>query len=335
MSKTLKLIEIQRGDQSINALGLNNPALIPIVTVSQASPSQLAQLLFLNSFVLYGSAVSPCSGTLYSSLPPAREINGNSPSRNLCWSLLEEFAGSFVSFVLLHIGSFQGTTTVVPVALHSDRTEVNVFFPFTVAVKSCVGCWFVLNFPASSQPFFRYIWTTTATVPMVAGGGGQIRGSTLVVTHLPFLIPVGYPRDAPATVVFGEWFRFGKPRNQKFLFEKMVSAYCCIDHIFSSSSEVLLKCPTRDPREQPPRKKELRICYSKKTQRKPNSKKLDKQQQHQAPTSGAKRFVIDCESFCNSTSAHDCTTVTCIGDDEVALTNQCSHTTSTAIDVFV
>ncbi|KAL4590082.1 hypothetical protein LXL04_003001 [Taraxacum kok-saghyz] len=30
---------------------------------------------------------------------------------------------------------------------------------------------------------------------------------------------VGYPRDAPATVLFGEWFRFGKPsdRRQKFV----------------------------------------------------------------------------------------------------------------------
>ncbi|KAL4564124.1 hypothetical protein LXL04_028176 [Taraxacum kok-saghyz] len=27
---------------------------------------------------------------------------------------------------------------------------------------------------------------------------------------------VGYPRDAPATVLFGEWFRFGKLSDQKF-----------------------------------------------------------------------------------------------------------------------
>ncbi|KAL4565677.1 hypothetical protein LXL04_029780 [Taraxacum kok-saghyz] len=33
-------------------------------------------------------------------------------------------------------------------------------------------------------------------------------------------ILVGYPRDAPATVLFGEWFRFRKPSDQKFLFEK-------------------------------------------------------------------------------------------------------------------
>ncbi|KAL4587760.1 hypothetical protein LXL04_000634 [Taraxacum kok-saghyz] len=31
---------------------------------------------------------------------------------------------------------------------------------------------------------------------------------------------VGYLRDAPATVLFGEWFRFGKPSNQQFLFER-------------------------------------------------------------------------------------------------------------------
>ncbi|KAL4591311.1 hypothetical protein LXL04_004269 [Taraxacum kok-saghyz] len=33
-------------------------------------------------------------------------------------------------------------------------------------------------------------------------------------------IRMGYPCDAPATVLFGEWFRFGKPSDQKFLFEK-------------------------------------------------------------------------------------------------------------------
>ncbi|KAL4567299.1 hypothetical protein LXL04_022879 [Taraxacum kok-saghyz] len=27
---------------------------------------------------------------------------------------------------------------------------------------------------------------------------------------------MGYPRDAPATVLFGEWFRFGKPSDQQF-----------------------------------------------------------------------------------------------------------------------
>ncbi|KAL4555971.1 hypothetical protein LXL04_038605 [Taraxacum kok-saghyz] len=32
---------------------------------------------------------------------------------------------------------------------------------------------------------------------------------------------VGYPRDAPATVLFGQWFRFGKPSDQQFLFEMM------------------------------------------------------------------------------------------------------------------
>ncbi|KAL4590928.1 hypothetical protein LXL04_003875 [Taraxacum kok-saghyz] len=33
-------------------------------------------------------------------------------------------------------------------------------------------------------------------------------------------LKVGYPRDAPTTVFFGECFRFGKPNDQKFLFEK-------------------------------------------------------------------------------------------------------------------
>ncbi|KAL4573746.1 hypothetical protein LXL04_020563 [Taraxacum kok-saghyz] len=31
---------------------------------------------------------------------------------------------------------------------------------------------------------------------------------------------MGYPRDAPATVLFGEWFRFVKPSDQQFFFEK-------------------------------------------------------------------------------------------------------------------
>ncbi|KAL4554334.1 hypothetical protein LXL04_039554 [Taraxacum kok-saghyz] len=33
-------------------------------------------------------------------------------------------------------------------------------------------------------------------------------------------VVMGYPRDAPATVLFGEWFRFGKPSDQQFLFER-------------------------------------------------------------------------------------------------------------------
>ncbi|KAL4561831.1 hypothetical protein LXL04_034011 [Taraxacum kok-saghyz] len=33
---------------------------------------------------------------------------------------------------------------------------------------------------------------------------------------------MGYPRDAPATVLFGEWFRFGKPSDQQFIFERTI-----------------------------------------------------------------------------------------------------------------
>ncbi|KAL4584324.1 hypothetical protein LXL04_008922 [Taraxacum kok-saghyz] len=29
-----------------------------------------------------------------------------------------------------------------------------------------------------------------------------------------YTIEMGYPRDAPTTVLFGEWFRFGKPGDQ-------------------------------------------------------------------------------------------------------------------------
>ncbi|KAL4561695.1 hypothetical protein LXL04_033866 [Taraxacum kok-saghyz] len=31
---------------------------------------------------------------------------------------------------------------------------------------------------------------------------------------IEFKMKVGYPRDAPATVLFGEWFRFGKPSDR-------------------------------------------------------------------------------------------------------------------------
>ncbi|KAL4562275.1 hypothetical protein LXL04_034474 [Taraxacum kok-saghyz] len=34
---------------------------------------------------------------------------------------------------------------------------------------------------------------------------------------------MGYPRDAPATVLFDEWFRFGKPSDQQFFSERTVS----------------------------------------------------------------------------------------------------------------
>ncbi|KAL4573350.1 hypothetical protein LXL04_020153 [Taraxacum kok-saghyz] len=54
----------------------------------------------------------------------------------------------------------------------------------------------------------------TATVNVVAGGGGLMQNSLVV----------GYPRDAPATVLFGDWFRFEKPSDQKFLFEKTLFA---------------------------------------------------------------------------------------------------------------
>ena len=45
---------------------------------------------------------------------------------------------------------------------------------------------------------------------------------TCIIRYYRYIL-VRYPRDAPATVLFGEWFRFGKPSDQKFLFEKTVS----------------------------------------------------------------------------------------------------------------
>ncbi|KAL4555416.1 hypothetical protein LXL04_038035 [Taraxacum kok-saghyz] len=44
----------------------------------------------------------------------------------------------------------------------------------------------------------------------------EVRGSR----PIPGLVTMGYPRDAPATVLFGKWFRFGKPSDQQFLFER-------------------------------------------------------------------------------------------------------------------
>ncbi|KAL4584392.1 hypothetical protein LXL04_008992 [Taraxacum kok-saghyz] len=52
----------------------------------------------------------------------------------------------------------------------------------------------------------------------------QILISSLDAFNRITLKVVGYPRDAPATVLFGEWFRFGKPSDQQFLFERTVSA---------------------------------------------------------------------------------------------------------------
>ncbi|KAL4554182.1 hypothetical protein LXL04_039703 [Taraxacum kok-saghyz] len=34
---------------------------------------------------------------------------------------------------------------------------------------------------------------------------------------------LGYQRDAPATVLFDEWFRFGKPSDQQFFSERTIS----------------------------------------------------------------------------------------------------------------
>ncbi|KAL4573850.1 hypothetical protein LXL04_020670 [Taraxacum kok-saghyz] len=57
---------------------------------------------------------------------------------------------------------------------------------------------------------------------------------------------LGYPRDAPATVLFGEWFRFGKPSDKKFLFEKT---------LFTSNPKFLAQKAERQQNLQTPRRK--------------------------------------------------------------------------------
>ncbi|KAL4565637.1 hypothetical protein LXL04_029740 [Taraxacum kok-saghyz] len=45
-------------------------------------------------------------------------------------------------------------------------------------------------------------------------------------------VGLGYPHDAPATVLIGKWFRSGKPSDQQFLFERTVSRvilFICLD----------------------------------------------------------------------------------------------------------
>ncbi|KAL4563350.1 hypothetical protein LXL04_027391 [Taraxacum kok-saghyz] len=67
--------------------------------------------------------------------------------------------------------------------------------------------------------------TVPASTPSQKGHA-SITDEKLITRHLIAIdrilrsVPMGYPRDAPATVLFGEWFRFGKPSDQKFLFEK-------------------------------------------------------------------------------------------------------------------
>ncbi|KAL4562098.1 hypothetical protein LXL04_034290 [Taraxacum kok-saghyz] len=46
-------------------------------------------------------------------------------------------------------------------------------------------------------------------------GAGRRKNGREMRLGLQFF-EMGYPRDAPATVLFGEWFRFGKPRDRNF-----------------------------------------------------------------------------------------------------------------------
>ncbi|KAL4569527.1 hypothetical protein LXL04_025167 [Taraxacum kok-saghyz] len=45
---------------------------------------------------------------------------------------------------------------------------------------------------------------------------------------------MGYPRDAPATVLFGEWFRFGKPGDQYPHNVALTTFFCNLENLFSS-----------------------------------------------------------------------------------------------------
>ncbi|KAL4574193.1 hypothetical protein LXL04_021019 [Taraxacum kok-saghyz] len=48
--------------------------------------------------------------------------------------------------------------------------------------------------------------------------GKKVRRNFSLLFKRVGLSIVAYPRDAPATVLFGEWFRFGKPIPRMVLF---------------------------------------------------------------------------------------------------------------------
>ncbi|KAL4561577.1 hypothetical protein LXL04_033746 [Taraxacum kok-saghyz] len=55
---------------------------------------------------------------------------------------------------------------------------------------------------------------------------------------------MGYLRDAPATVLFGEWFRFGKPSDQIFLFEKTIFLVASASGITGSDTTFEISDPS-------------------------------------------------------------------------------------------
>ncbi|KAL4590611.1 hypothetical protein LXL04_003548 [Taraxacum kok-saghyz] len=90
---------------------------------------------------------------------------------------------------------------------------------------------------------------------------GKQKWRSLRVVLALAAVDVGYPRDAPATVLFGEWFRFGKPNDQKFLFEKTVSPTASNSssipkkHSKQPSLELLEQLPILEPAKIHPRPK--------------------------------------------------------------------------------
>ncbi|KAL4572977.1 hypothetical protein LXL04_019767 [Taraxacum kok-saghyz] len=69
----------------------------------------------------------------------------------------------------------------------------------------------------------------------------RIKYNTKIVCQC---VTLGYPRDASATVLFGEWFRFGKSNGQEFLFGGTVSHqyHMCEDYELTNLSSPVKEC---------------------------------------------------------------------------------------------
>ncbi|KAL4590539.1 hypothetical protein LXL04_003471 [Taraxacum kok-saghyz] len=57
---------------------------------------------------------------------------------------------------------------------------------------------------------------------------------------------VGYPRDAPVTVLFGEWFRSGKRGDQQYLLEMTMIGYQIPD-IEKNTNRLNIVCYLLEP----------------------------------------------------------------------------------------
>ncbi|KAL4589811.1 hypothetical protein LXL04_002721 [Taraxacum kok-saghyz] len=67
-------------------------------------------------------------------------------------------AGNFIFLRVAVHRKPQRTAAAVPIALHTDRTKVNAFRPFTMAVKPCVGCGHIDSSILKHTPFNQIIF---------------------------------------------------------------------------------------------------------------------------------------------------------------------------------